>query len=67
MTRSSKPRYMRDRRRKKAKSCGKRRFRDHTEAVRELRRIITVSRRETVPARTYHCHLCKGWHLTSQA
>lgn len=67
MSSKPKPRHVRARRAKRAKSCGKRRFRDHAEAVRELGRIRTQSIRPTIPARAYACSYCNGWHLTSQA
>lgn len=47
--------------------CGKKRFRDHLEATRALHTIgnnaLPGSRR---PIRSYECHRCGGWHLTSQ-
>lgn len=64
-----KPRHVRAHGRKKATACGKRRFRDQLEAKSALRTIRTDGspRRDRTPARAYHCHICKGWHLTSQA
>lgn len=48
--------------------CGKRRFRDHLQAVRALH---AISNRATpgdhIPVRSYACPICAGWHLTSQA
>lgn len=54
---------------------GKRRFRDHDEAVAALHSACnsrtaaahcgtTTRRRET---RAYQCGACNGWHLTSQS
>lgn len=53
---------------------GKRRFRDHREAVRALHRVANhrktarehgqESRRREV--RCYRCKECRGWHLTSK-
>lgn len=52
---------------KKRRSCGKRRFRDHAEAIRSLRTIRTKGApRNRMPSRAYYCDHCKGWHLTSQ-
>ena len=42
----------------------KRRFRDHTSAIRALK-LIQGSGGSL--ARAYECPLCNGWHLTSQA
>lgn len=48
-------------------SCsGKRRYRDHQEAVRALRRIKARSTRDRVPARAYACTVCQGYHLTAR-
>lgn len=55
-------------------ASGKRRFRDHREAVVALQRAasqrrlaelegVDTHRREV---RTYECVVCRGWHLTSQ-
>ncbi len=45
---------------KRARACGKRRFRDHQEAVHAARLI----REQGGPAmRAYECACC-GWHLT---
>ncbi len=56
-------------------ASGKRRFRDHREAVVALHQAANhraraieqgeVSRRREV--RSYRCKKCKGWHLTSAA
>lgn len=52
----------------KLKRCpsGKRRYRDHEEAFRALRKIKARNTREKTPVRTYDCNLCAGYHLTSQ-
>lgn len=42
----------------------KRRFRDHFEAIKALRRLQARSTRDTVPQRVYECDACEGWHLT---
>ncbi len=44
----------------------KRRFRDHFEAIKALRRLQERSTRDTVPQRVYECDACEGWHLASQ-
>lgn len=49
---------------------GKRRYRDHNEAVGALRGISSSpwkGRNGKRPGRAYYCGRCKGWHLTSQA
>jgi hypothetical protein len=57
--------------RKVSHTCrGKRRFRDHAEAVRSLRGIRASrwqGRDGVKPVRCYHCPRCNGWHLTSKA
>ncbi len=47
---------------------GKRRFRDHDEAVREMERLNrkTEHPKGTPIARVYDCAMCQGWHLTSE-
>lgn len=51
-----------------SKRCptGKRRYRDHEEAVRGLRNVRSKDKRERTPVRTYECPKCRGFHLTSQ-
>ncbi len=44
---------------------GKRRFRDHDEAMQALRHITRHSDRNRLPVRAYECGKCQGWHLTS--
>lgn len=45
---------------------GKRRFRDHDEAVRGLHHATTnAPPRKKVPKRAYYCEVCAGWHLTA--
>jgi hypothetical protein len=46
---------------------GKRRYRDKTEATNAVRHFQRHSERDVVPVRVYPCHMCKGYHLTSQA
>lgn len=45
---------------------GKRRYRDHDEAVTALHKLRNKSTRSRVPSRPYECPVCKGWHVTSQ-
>lgn len=45
---------------------GKRRYRDKTEATNAMRTVQRNSDRPTVPVRVYPCHMCKGYHLTSE-
>lgn len=53
---------------KRTHTCrGKRRFRDHGEAIHALHKVRADSVRQVVPTRAYKCHLCNGFHLTSQA
>lgn len=52
--------------RRTVRTCGKRRFRDHSEAVSALQRI-DAREGELAPVRAYECDRCHGWHLTSQA
>lgn len=48
-------------------SCGKRRFRDHLQAVRALHNISNrATPGDHIPVRSYACPMCSGWHLTSQ-
>lgn len=44
---------------------GKRRFRDHDEAIRSLHRVTTKSPRVKQPKRAYFCEDCRGYHLTA--
>lgn len=47
------------------RACGgKRRYRDHAEAVRTLHRVASRSTRQVVPVRAYWCPACRGFHLT---
>lgn len=48
------------------KCMGKIRYRDQQEARAALHRLA-ASQRDTVPSRSYSCHECNGWHLTSKA
>lgn len=50
---------------KKQRCKGKRRYRDHPEAMRSLRGFKNGSRRDVIPVRAYSCDVCHGWHLTS--
>lgn len=54
--------------RKKARSCGKRRFRSELDAKIALATIERVDdpKRAKLPQRAYSCPLCGGAHLTSQ-
>lgn len=50
---------------------GKRRFRDHEEAVEALQKARNARKRADGPTRrqerrAYECHICRGWHLTSK-
>ena len=46
--------------------CGKRRFRDHHEAIGALHAIANnASPGARHPVRCYCCLMCSGWHLTS--
>ena len=47
--------------------CAKRRYPNHVAAMQDLARIVHVSNRPHLPHRVYHCELCGGYHLTSQA
>lgn len=51
----------------KGRRCrsGKVRFKDHNSAAAALQRI-TPRDGEKAPVRSYRCHLCSGWHVTSQ-
>lgn len=52
---------------RKVKTCGgKRRYRDHAEAVLALHNFAAHSTREKIPVRAYACTRCGGWHTTSQ-
>lgn len=52
---------------KRTRSCkGKRRFRDHQEAIHALHKA-SGSSRTIKPVRTYFCPTCKGFHLTSRS
>ena len=55
-------------------ASGKRRFRDHREAITALQRAANQRLRAELEGfltqrhevRTYECNACQGWHLTSQ-
>lgn len=56
-------------RRRVCEATGKRRFRDHREAVRVLHTAVNARSRgedERRERRCYDCKECNGWHLTSQ-
>jgi hypothetical protein len=44
---------------------GKVRYRDHLEAHEAIRVLAERSGRAFVPARSYPCDVCHGWHITS--
>lgn len=46
--------------------CGKATFTSKSVADSELRRIRRRDRREERPIRSYKCHDCGWWHLTSR-
>jgi hypothetical protein len=51
-------------------ATGKRRYRDHKEAVRAVqgaRRSREEGNHRAMAVRAYRCWTCQGWHLTSQA
>lgn len=53
---------------KRSSTCGnKKRYRDHGEAIGVLRAARDTEQNRTIPTRAYECHVCGGWHLTSQA
>jgi hypothetical protein len=53
--------------RTKQRTCrGKRRFRDHAEAIRSLRGLAAVSTRQKIADRAYACDRCGGWHVSSR-
>lgn len=59
---------MRKRRNDRRRFCqktGKRRYADRKHGQFALRRF-SLSDREVKPIRVYFCHLCRGWHLTSE-
>lgn len=47
-------------------ATGKRRYRDHEQAIQSLRKFQAGSTRDVVQKRVYECTGCHGWHLTSQ-
>ena len=59
---------------KRCPVAGKRRFRDHREAIDALHSVLNLRQRQVESVgfsrrqekRVYLCHLCTGWHLTSQ-
>lgn len=52
---------------KRANDCGgKRRYRDHGEAIQVLHAAREKGGKRTIPIRCYECHVCGGFHLTSQ-
>ena len=46
--------------------CGKIRYRDKQHALWHLHWMQANAVSQKIPSRSYHCELCKGWHLTSQ-
>jgi hypothetical protein len=48
---------------KRTRACGKRRFRDHTEAIHAAH---LIAHRGGPQMRAYDCGGCCGWHLTRQ-
>lgn len=46
--------------------AGKKRYRDRTEAMEDIRSFKKKSRRDIIPDRSYFCRKCRGWHITSQ-
>lgn len=60
------PKAKAGKKRRRQNACGKRRYRDHAEAVAALRLVRASGGRPVVPARCYSCDRCGGWHLTSQ-
>lgn len=55
------------RRPRRERTCrGKRRYRDHDQAIAALHRISNGSTRQRVPRRAYPCPECRGYHLTER-
>lgn len=48
------------------KDCGKVSFSDEAAAQFYIDKLQKTSKRPRVPQRTYLCHKCLNWHLTSQ-
>lgn len=52
---------------RRERTCGgKRRYKDHAQAVRAMQTLARVSSRAKIPTRTYYCQVCNGHHLTSK-
>ena len=51
-----------------ATKCSKRRYKTEIEAKMEIARFQRIDdpKRGKIPCRTYRCHDCHGWHLTSE-
>lgn len=47
-------------------TCKKVSFADEQQALFYIDKLIRTSKRKVVPQRTYLCHKCFNWHLTSQ-
>lgn len=45
---------------------GKARYIDHIAARVALAEVQRKNNRQPAEQRAYRCHLCRGWHLTSQ-
>jgi len=50
----------------KPDTCHKTRYANETEANKDVERIKKTSTRSNVPIRSYFCHVCSNWHLTSK-
>lgn len=48
------------------KVCSKVSFADEQQALFYIEKLSKTSKRKVVPQRTYLCHKCVNWHLTSQ-
>ena len=53
-------------RKKQKNKCGKRTFHSLEAANRALLALQAKPAEGKVPLRTYHCHRCGGFHLTSK-
>lgn len=47
--------------------CIKVRYPNHKQALDALRKLLRMSRRESIPSRVYFCERCYGYHLTSMS